>query len=229
MVAAGFQTNFITTALRPSQFHGLLIAPRIAPFAGSGVAKINLNFSLFETFDLSNPALTFEKTFAKRLESRSGGLFQLSSSGPFPDPDPLGSSRIRLQNGRSYLIRKRVGRALERQGLLARDLENSFLTLDSPDVSNFDVLLGYSITYRITLGAHQGRKAFTLQTVPAAATLDGNKSLAKAAGLLRASCHAPCGPACGCSKTLPAILSRYTRGGERGPRTREARANALHT
>ncbi len=39
-----------------------------------------------------------------------------------------------------HLISKRVGRALERQGLLVRDVENSFLTLDpiemvvSPDV-----------------------------------------------------------------------------------------------
>ena len=81
-----------------------------------------------------------------------------------------------------YVISKRVGRALERQGLLVRDFENSFLTLASPEVSGFDDLLGHSITYRIALGPHQGRKAFTLQTVPAVAAADDNSSLAKAAG-----------------------------------------------
>ena len=55
------------------------------------------------------------------------------------------------------VISKRVGRALERQGLLVRDVENSFLTLASPEVSGFDDLLGHSITYRIALGPHQGR------------------------------------------------------------------------
>ena len=36
--------------------------------------------------------------------------------------------------------------------------------------------------YRIALGPHQGRKAFTLQTVPAVAQGDDNSSVAKAAG-----------------------------------------------
>ena len=69
------------------------------------------------------------------------------------------------------VISERVGRTLERQGLLVRDLANSFLTLDSPDGSGFDDLLGHSITYRIALGPQQGRKAFTLQSVPAVATV----------------------------------------------------------
>ena len=91
------------------------------------------------------------------------------------------------------VISERVGRALERQGLLVRDLENPFLTVDSPDGAGFDDLLGHSITYRIALGPHQGRKAFALQTVPAAAgPNDGN--LARAAGFsLHAAfaCEAP--------------------------------------
>ena len=86
-----------------------------------------------------------------------------------------------------------------------RDLENSFLTLDSSDGSDFDDLLGQLMTYRIALGPQQGRKALTLQTVPAVASADDNSSVAKAAGLLRASCPSPCGPACGWSKSLPAI------------------------
>ena len=82
----------------------------------------------------------------------------------------------------SLAISKRVGGALERQGLLVRDVENSFLTLDPTEISGFDDLLGHSITYRIALGPHQGRKAYTLQTVPAVAAVDDNSSLAKAAG-----------------------------------------------
>lgn len=81
-----------------------------------------------------------------------------------------------------HLIRKRVGRALERQGLLVRDVEKSFLTLDPTEISGLDVLLRHSITYRIALGLHQGRKAFTLQTEPAVAAANDNSSLAKAAG-----------------------------------------------
>ena len=45
-----------------------------------------------------------------------------------------------------HVISKRVGRTLERQGLLVRDWENSFLTVDSPDGAGFDALLGHSIT-----------------------------------------------------------------------------------
>ena len=86
-------------------------------------------------------------------------------------------------------ISERVGRALERQGLLVRDLEDPFLTLDSPDESGSDELLGHSITYRIALGPHQGRKAFTLQTVPAAAL--SADTLARAAGF---SLHAGVAP-----------------------------------
>ena len=74
-----------------------------------------------------------------------------------------------------------------------RDLENPFLTVDSPDGAGFDDLLGHAITYRIALGPHQGRKAFALQTVLAAAgPSDGN--LARAAGFsLHAgvACEAP--------------------------------------
>ena len=81
-----------------------------------------------------------------------------------------------------HVISKRVGRTLERQGLLVRDLANSYLTFDSPDRAGFDDLLGHSITYRIALGPQQGRKAFTLQTLPAVASVDDSSSVAKAAG-----------------------------------------------
>ena len=101
-------------------------------------------------------------------------------------PPPTVATLEKLVRGLS----ERVGRALERQGLLVRDFESSFLTVDSPESSGIDDLLGHSITYRIALGPQQGPKAFTLQTVPAATDTSDGK-LARAAGF---SLHA--GVAC---------------------------------
>ncbi len=67
----------------------------------------------------------------------------------------------------AHKIARRVGRFLERQGLLQRDEENSYLAGDAVDADPMDQLLGASITYRIAVGPHQGRKVFTLQTLPA--------------------------------------------------------------
>ncbi len=64
-------------------------------------------------------------------------------------------------------ITARVGRHLERRGLLVRDLESSHLDRAPGDDAALEHLQGHSITYRIALGAQEGRKAFTLQTVPA--------------------------------------------------------------
>ena len=69
-------------------------------------------------------------------------------------PPPTVAALEKLVRG----ISERVGRVLERQGLLVRDLENSFLMLESADVSDFDALLGHSITYRIALGPTTIRK-----------------------------------------------------------------------
>ena len=44
------------------------------------------------------------------------------------------------------VISERLARALERQGLLVRDLENSLLMVDSPDGAGFEDLLGHSTT-----------------------------------------------------------------------------------
>ncbi len=65
-------------------------------------------------------------------------------------------------------ISERVGRHLERKGLLERDLESSWLTLDPTDEDDgMNALQGHSITYRIAVGPRAGQKAFTLQTLPA--------------------------------------------------------------
>ena len=69
----------------------------------------------------------------------------------------------------THTIAHRVGRYLERQNLLARDDENSYLTAEGADTDNespLNHLLGSSITYRIAMGPQQGRKVFTLQTLP---------------------------------------------------------------
>jgi len=89
-------------------------------------------------------------------------------------------------------ISQRVGRYLERAGLLVRDTENSYLSLESAETTAMDDLRGHSITYRIAMGARQGRKAFTLQTVPARTDEQLDSGLAKAAGF---SLH--CGVAAG--------------------------------
>lgn len=67
----------------------------------------------------------------------------------------------------AHTIARRVGRYLERQSLLERDAENSYLASDAVDDDSLNQLLGSSITYRIAVGPQAGRKVFTLQTLPA--------------------------------------------------------------
>ena len=66
----------------------------------------------------------------------------------------------------AHTLASRVGRYLERQGWLERDVENAYLALDSADDDPLSVLQGHSISYRIALGPQAGRKVFTLQTLP---------------------------------------------------------------
>lgn len=65
-----------------------------------------------------------------------------------------------------HAMARRIGRLLEREGLLERDAENSYLATDTVDEDPMNQLLGHSITYRIAVGPQRGRKAFTLQTLP---------------------------------------------------------------
>ena len=64
-------------------------------------------------------------------------------------------------------LARRVGRSLERQGLLVRDTENEFLEFGSEAGGAMDDLIGHSITYRVAVGPRAGQKVFALQTVPA--------------------------------------------------------------
>ena len=69
--------------------------------------------------------------------------------------------------GLTQTLARRIGRFLERQGLLERDAENSYLAGGDIEAGPMEQLLGSSITYRIAVGPQQGRKVFTLQTLPA--------------------------------------------------------------
>ena len=69
-------------------------------------------------------------------------------------------------NQLSHTIARRLARYLERQGLLERDAENSYMALDHSGEDPMDQLRGYSITYHIAVGPQQGCKVFTLQTLP---------------------------------------------------------------
>ena len=64
-------------------------------------------------------------------------------------------------------IAERIGRSLERSGLITRDIENAYLTFDPGEEAPINSLLGASITYRIATGPREGQKVFTLQTLPA--------------------------------------------------------------
>ena len=53
-----------------------------------------------------------------------------------------------------------------RRGFLARDEDNGYLTLETSEDETMQPLYGHSITYRIAIGPHQGRKVLTLQSLP---------------------------------------------------------------
>ena len=95
-------------------------------------------------------------------------------------------------------IARRVGRYLERQGLIERDAddcrdaggratqgavaENSYLTTDAIFEDPMSQLLGHSITYRVAVGPQAGRKVFTLQTLPASEPYDYANAAGKVSG-----------------------------------------------
>ena len=126
---------------------------------------------------------TTSQTGAVTLIQRFGGALNLNIhfhmlflDGVYIE-DNYGASRFRrvkaptsdeLSN-LTHTIAHRVGRCLERRGLLERDADNTYLTQQAVINSDEDPsshLLGSSITYRIAVGPQQGRKVMTLQTIP---------------------------------------------------------------
>jgi hypothetical protein len=81
-----------------------------------------------------------------------------------------------------HTIAHRLARYLERQGLLVRDAEHRYLALESSVEDLMDQLRGHSITYRIAVGPQQGRKVFTLQTLPDERDADDASAVGNVAG-----------------------------------------------
>jgi len=65
-----------------------------------------------------------------------------------------------------HVISERVARFLERRGILERDEDNSYLTLDGLEEDPLQDIHSHSVTYRVAIGPQKGRKVFTLQTIP---------------------------------------------------------------
>jgi hypothetical protein len=65
-------------------------------------------------------------------------------------------------------IVQRIGRHLERSGLLERDEYQAWLSGEQGEAGPLDELMGASITYRIAVGPQRGEKAFLLRTLPPA-------------------------------------------------------------
>ncbi len=66
----------------------------------------------------------------------------------------------------AQLISQRVGRCLERLGLLEQDAEQAWLDLDpTDDTDAMPHLLGSSVSYRVAVGPQQGQKAFMIRTI----------------------------------------------------------------
>jgi hypothetical protein len=86
--------------------------------------------------------------------------------------------------GLVQLISQRVGRCLERLGLLEQDAEQAWLDLDpADDTDAMPHLLGSSVSYRIAVGPQQGQKAFMIRTIRSLDRPDpGLERVAKANG-----------------------------------------------
>ena len=105
------------------------------------------------------------------------------------------------------LISQRVGRCLERLGLLERDAESAWLDLDPAEETDAMAhIMGSSISYRVAVGPQQGRKAFMIRTMrPLDRPDSGLERVAKANGF---SLHA--GVSCeGHQKDKRERLCRY--------------------
>lgn len=79
-------------------------------------------------------------------------------------------------------ITKRIGRSLERAGLIAHDIENAYLVFDPSEEDPIHGLLGHSITYWIATGPREGQKVFTLQTMPADPQSAARRDVAESTG-----------------------------------------------
>lgn len=105
----------------------------------------------------------------------------LTAGADAPEFRPAAAPESTDLQGLVEQIAARIGRALERRGLVERDIENAWLAADA-EAGPLDDLLGHSIT-RIAVGLRAGQKLFTLQTVsPRLKGLEGDPNGAARAG-----------------------------------------------
>lgn len=92
------------------------------------------------------------------------GVYAQDSSGHYffrrTSPPTVGQLHHLLQQ-----ISERVARFLERRGMLERDEDNSYLTLDGLEEDPLKDIHSHSVTYRVAIGPQKGRKVFALQTL----------------------------------------------------------------
>jgi hypothetical protein len=77
---------------------------------------------------------------------------------------------------------ERIGRLLEKRGLIERDAEHGWLSGEPVQAGSLDELIGHCITWRIAAGPRAGQKVFTLQTVAAQGEGEGRSGAAQAGG-----------------------------------------------
>ena len=77
----------------------------------------------------------------------------------------------------THKVAQRVARYLETAGYLVRDAESGYLDLQADDDDAMATLIGASISYRLAFGPNAGRKAMTLQSIPATTTTSTTEDL----------------------------------------------------
>jgi len=111
------------------------------------------------------------------------GAYGLDKDGEISDFHKIAKPNLKDMQMVLHRICERLGRLLEKRGLLCRDAEQSYLTFDFDDEDVINDLIGSSITYRVAIGKNKGKKVYTLQTVPAQLEeMADNKALAKDSG-----------------------------------------------
>ena len=108
------------------------------------------------------------------------GIYTENKYGKIRFQQTIASSQQELTN-LVHTISHRVAGFLERQGILERDEENSYLNLEG-DEDPMQQVLGCSVSYRIAIGPQQGRKVFTLRTIPSWEDDDRFAQVAKESG-----------------------------------------------
>jgi len=117
-------------------------------------------------------AVTLIRRFGSVL-NRNIPLYMLFLDGVYVDHRD-GSTRYRWGKAPTraaltqpaHALARRGGRFLERQGLLERDAENSYLAADALDDEPLNQLPGHAITDPIAVGPQARHKVFSLQTLP---------------------------------------------------------------